>query len=146
MVHVEFAAKQLGDVVAFFDRPRFAVRITCVVSFDAALGAGAVVAYDCKDNCVVGFAFCLDGIQQAADFVVGLLQKARINFSLMSKQLLLIGCKRVPGRQAVGPRRKLRVRGNQSRCLLPVKGLFADRIPAAIEAARDSVRPTARGT
>jgi hypothetical protein len=46
------------------------------VAVQAALGAGAVVAHDVEDDGVFVVAFGFDVVQQPADFMIGVRQKA----------------------------------------------------------------------
>ncbi len=56
-----------------------------------AFGAGAVVAADVDDQRVVEFAHVLDGLDDAADFVVGVCEVGGINVGLLDEEFLLLG-------------------------------------------------------
>ena len=86
-------------------RLRFALRGHGIVTLDAALGTGPVVARNVEDDGVFVVALGLDILQKPADLIIRVRQKARINFHLMSEQFLLAGGQRIPSGQFFRPRR-----------------------------------------
>ena len=72
---------------------------------ERAFGAGAVVAADVDDQRVVELAHVLDGLNHAADLVIGVGDVGGEHFGLAGIELLLFGRQRVPLRQVVRPGR-----------------------------------------
>ncbi len=62
-----------------------------VVSIGTAFRAGPVVAKNLNHQGIVALARVVDLLEQAANFVIGLLSKGGIDFGLVREQLLLIG-------------------------------------------------------
>ena len=87
--------------------PLYAV-ISLGVPTVRAFGARAVVAADVDDQRVVELAQVLDGLDHAADLVVGVGHVGGEHLGLAGEQLLLLGGERVPLRQIVRPGRELR--------------------------------------
>ncbi len=106
-----------------------------------AFGTGAVVADDVDDQRVVELAHVLDRLDHAADFVVGIGRVARVHLGLPGKQLLLVGRKRLPLRQAIRPVGQLGVVGDHSQALLVGEDPVAQDIPAHIEFALELFHP-----
>ena len=100
-----------------------------------ALGAGSVVADDVEDQRVVRFSFFLHGIQNAADFVVGVGKIGGIDLCLSCEELFLVGWERVPGRKTGRTSGQLCCCWNNAQLLLTGEGFFAQLIPSLIELA-----------
>ncbi len=107
----------------------------------AAFTAGAVVAGDVEDQRVVGLPGFLEGLQHAADLVVGVLGVGREDLRLAGEQALLVGRELVPvlDRRWLG--RQLRSRRHDAGCDLARQGLLAHLVPALIELAFPAIDP-----
>ena len=66
------------------------------VPIERAFGARAVVAADVDDQRVVELAHVLDGLDDAADLVVGVGEVGGVDVGLPDEHLLLVGRQRVP--------------------------------------------------
>ena len=97
--------------------------------------ARAVVAGHVDDHRVVTVGQLSDGIDQSPDVVVRVGEECREDFHVPGVEPLLIGRERVPTRDLFRPWREQRVLRDHSQLLLPMDGLFTDRIPALIELA-----------
>ena len=75
-----------------------------------AFGARAVVAADIDDQGIVEFAQVFDGLNDAADLMVGVGEIGAIDVRLLDEELLLFKAERIPLRQLLRPRRQLGVR------------------------------------
>ena len=98
-----------------------------------ALGRGAVVAADVDDDGVVGFAQALDGLNHAADFVVGVGEIRAIHVRLLDEELLFHVRELIPRLDAVRPGRQLGIRRDHAEALLIGEDLLADRVVALVE-------------
>ena len=76
-----------------------------------AFRAGAVVAADVDDQCVVELAHVLDRLDDAADLVVGVGRITCEDLRLTRKELLFVSRQRFPFRQLIRPRGQLGIRG-----------------------------------
>ena len=120
VVDRDFDAVEHGDLVGRADRRAF--------------GAGAVVAADVDDERVVELAHVLDGLDHAADLVVGVGQVGGVNFDLADEQLLLVGRELVPFlQQVVRPGGQLRVLRDHAELLLVGEDRVAQFVPALVE-------------
>jgi len=109
-----------------------------------ALGAGAVVALDVDDESIVEIALFLDGVEDAAELVVDVRQRAREHLHHARVHLLAIGVERVPRLDLLRPRRERRVGGNDANLLLPRESLLAQLVPALVEPALELGDPFLR--
>ena len=99
-----------------------------------AFGAGAVVAADVDDQRVVELAHVLDGLDHAADLVVGIGQVGGVDVGLADEELLLFGRERVPLlQQLIRPGRQLGVLRDHAELLLVGEDLIAQSVPALVE-------------
>ena len=144
MIHVQFAAQQVGDIRPLFDRLGFAIHIRGIATFQTALGAGAVIAKDPQDDGIVGLSLFANRIQQAANLVIGMLGITGVDFRFVRQQLLLLRRQRIPGRQPIRTRGKLGIGGNHAGSLLLGKGFFADLIPPLVELPSVALDPLLR--
>ena len=113
-----------------------------------AFGAGAIVAADIDDQRVVELAHVFDGLDDPADFMVGVGQVGGVDVRLADEQFLLVGVQRVPFLEKVlGPRRQLGVVRNDAELFLVGEDLLAERVPALVEQVQvaDFLDPLRRG-
>ena len=108
------------------------------------LGRRAVVADDVVDERVVEDVEIAEGVEDAADVVVGLLEEAGVDLHLARQDRLELGRHVVPGGDLLRPRGQLRVLGDHAQLLLPREGLLAQLVPALIELALVLGRPGRR--
>ena len=116
-------------------------------AIEHAFGARAVVAADIDDQGVVELAEVLDGLDDAADFMVGVGEIGAINIRLLDEELLLFKTERIPLRQFLRPRRQLGVLGHDAQPLLVGEDLLAHLVPALVEEVHvaDLLDPLRRG-
>ncbi len=99
-----------------------------------AFGARTVVAADVDDERVVELAHVLDGLDDAADLVVGVGEIGGIDLDLADEHLLLVGGELVPIlQQVVRPGRHLCVLRNHAEPLLVGEDRLAQFVPALVE-------------
>ena len=108
---------------------------------DCALGARAVVADDVVDERVVEDVQVLEGVDQPADVVVGVLQEPGVDLHLAGQHRLELVGHVVPGRDLGRAGGQLGVGGDHPELLLAGEDLLAQRVPAGVEAALVLVRP-----
>ena len=109
-----------------------------------AFGRGAVVADDQVDQGVLEDAQILERVDQPPDVMVGVLEKAGIDFHLAREHRLHFGGDRVPGRNLGVALGEFAILGNDAERLLPGEGLLAQLVPALVEFALVLVRPFLR--
>ena len=98
-----------------------------------AFGARAVVAADVDDQGVVEFAEVFDGLDDAADLMVGVGEVGPIDIRLLDEELLLLQTEGIPLRQFLRPRRQLGVFGHDAQALLVGEDGLAQLVPAVVE-------------
>ncbi len=135
MVGKQLAAQVVQMFQPFLDGTSLVVHRHAVVALKTALRAAAVIAHDIKDRGVFHMAFRADGLEQASHLVIGLRQKAGVDFHLMGQQFLLRLGERIPGGDLFGPRRQLRIGGYCADLPFAGKGLLAQLVPTLIEEA-----------
>ena len=99
----------------------------------AALGAGAIVAGDVEDEGVVELADLADGIDQAADVVVGVIDEGGECFDLAEEEALLVGGEGVPILDGVRLGSEFGALRHDAQGNLPGQGFLADFVPALVE-------------
>ena len=104
-------------------------------------GARAVVADDVEDQRVVQLAQVLDGLDQAADLMVGVLAEAGEDLHLAGEELLLVVRVSCPNPGSCGWAR-LGSRRTIPSLLLPGQGFFAHLVPAPRRTCRLNWRST----
>ncbi len=125
------AAQQVGDVLRrVVERRPLHER-----AVDLADRRSTVVARDVDDDGVVEHAQLVDGVDEAADFVVRALHQGRVHFHLPGEDLLLVGRERRPFLDVRGVLGQLRVGGHDAHLLLPRQDLLTQLIPALVELA-----------
>ena len=102
---------------------------------DGALGGGSVVADDDVDQRVVEDAQLVEGVDQPADVVVGVLEEAGVDLHLPGQHRLEVVGHVVPGRDLVRSGGQLGVGRDDTGLALPLDGLLAQRVPAGVEPA-----------
>ena len=112
--------------------------------FEAALGAGAVVAGDVDEQRVVGAGQLLHRVDDPAHVVIDVRPVGGEHLHHPGVEPLLVGVERVPRGQALGARRELRVWRDDAELLLPLERLLAVRVPAHVELALELVDPFLR--
>ena len=135
---VRLRAAEVVDVLRqVFERLRDAVVVAQLVhgAVQAALGRRAVVAGDVDDERVVELARLLDGLDDAADLVVGVLDRAAEDFHPAGADLLVGVAELVPRRQGRGPRRELGAGRDDPQLLLPRQDALAELVVAVVELA-----------
>ena len=112
-----------------------------------ALRARTVVAADVDDQRVVEFAEIFHGLDDAADFVVGIGEERAVDIRLFDEELLLEKAERIPLRQFLRPRRQPGVVRHDAQALLVGEDRFAQLVPALVEEVHraDLVDPLRRG-
>ena len=95
-----------------------------------ALGRGAVVADDVVDDRVVEDAEVVDGVDQPADVVVGVLEEPGVDLHLAGQHRLELVGHVVPGGDLVVPGGELGVGRDHPELLLPGEGALALRRPS----------------
>ena len=103
--------------------------------------AGAVVAADEDDECVVELAHVFHGLDHTADFMVGVSRIGRKDVRLTDEKFLLVGSECVPFRKlrsaefglAIRPRRELGIRRDYTEPFLVGEDRFAQLFPALIK-------------
>ncbi|OPX97087.1 MAG: hypothetical protein A4E60_03362 [Syntrophorhabdus sp. PtaB.Bin047] len=100
---------------------------------DIAFNTGAVVAANIDDQSVIELPHPLNGVEDTADIVVCLREKARVHLHHVGKKLLLLGAERIPGRQFGVAFRELGVGRDDAQFLLPRQGLLTYPVPALVE-------------
>jgi hypothetical protein len=110
-------------------------------ALERAFGAGAVVAADVDDERVVELAHVLDGLDHAADLVVGIGGIGGKHFRLARIQFLAHERERIPFRKVCRPRSELRIRGDDTKPLLVGEDLLAQLLPAHVELALEFFDP-----
>ena len=106
-----------------------------------AFGAGAVVAADVDDQGVVELAEVFDGLDDAADLMIGVCLVRGIDLHLLDEELLLLPVEGVPLGQLgaavsflpVRPRGQLRVLGHDAELLLVGENGLPQFFPAIVE-------------
>jgi hypothetical protein len=106
-----------------------------------ALGRGAVVADDVVDEGVVQDVQLLQGVDEAADVVVGELQVAGVVLHLPGQDGLEVGRLVVPGRDLLWASGQVAVGGDDAELLLAGGGLLPHPVPALVEVALVLVGP-----
>src|ERR1700744_1846204 len=109
-----------------------------------ALTAGSVVTYDQKYGRVIGMTAGFQVIEQTTYFMVRFREICCIQFRLRSIQPLLVGTQRIPSRQFLGPRGKIRSGGNDAQGFLPGKRGLTLFVPAQIELTFELADPIPR--
>ena len=104
----------------------------------------AVVAEDVVDERVVQHAEVVDGVDHAADVVVGVLQEPGVDLHLALEHRLELRGHLVPGGDLGVALRQLGVRRDDAQLLLPREGLLAQLVPALGELALVLVGPLLR--
>ena len=140
------AAVALGELQLHFVGQRDAVLHGQLVerAGDGALHAGAVVAPDPDDQCVVQLAEFVDRVDHAADVVVGVLGEARVHLHLPGVEGLQLVRDLVPGGERLVPGRQLRIGGYHAQFLLPREGFLPQPVPPLVELALVLIRPGLR--
>ena len=105
------------------------------------LGAGPVVADDQVDQCVVQHAQLLEGVDEPADVVVGVLHEPGVDLHLAGQHRLEVGGHVAPGLDLGRAGRQLGVGGHHPELFLAGQGLLAQGVPAGVEAALVLVGP-----
>ena len=105
--------------------------VRCAV--EHAFGARAVVAADVDDQGVVEFAQVIDGLDDPADFVVGVSEVSPVNIGLLDEEFFLLETQGIPLRQILRPRRQLGIAGHDAEPLLVGEDGIAQFVPAAVE-------------
>ena len=98
-----------------------------------ALGRGTVVADDVVDDRVVQDLEVLDGVDQPADVVVGVLQEPGVDLHLPGQHRLELLGHVVPRRDLVVAHGQLGIVGDHPQLLLPGEGALALDVPAVVE-------------
>jgi hypothetical protein len=101
----------------------------------AAFGRWAVVAGDVDNERVVEFSGIFDGLNDTTDLVVGVLDGSSKDLHPACTDLLVQVRKRVPRRQARGPRRHSRAGRDDSQLELSRKNPFPELVVAVVELA-----------
>src|SRR5271154_1195792 len=147
MVEV-FAAAELVDdfdVVLPFLRESIEEYVFAEGALEAAFRAGSVVPGDVDDEGVVAAGKLLDGIDDAAEFVVALRGIAREDFHHARVETLLVGVDGVPCGQALGTNGELGVFGDDAEFFLALESVLAILVPAFIKFAFEFIDPLFRG-
>ena len=111
---------------------------------DGALHAGAVVAPDPDDQRVAQLAELVDGVDHAADVVIGVLGVARVHLHLAGVERLQVLGHVVPGGERLVPCRQLGIGGYHAERLLPREGFLPQPVPPLVELALVLVGPGLR--
>ena len=107
-------------------------------------GRGAVVADDVVDERVVEDLEVVEGVDQPADVVVGVLEEAGVHLHLARQHRLQLVRHVVPGGDLGRPLGQLRVLGHDAELLLAGERPLAERVPPLVELALVLVRPLRR--
>ncbi len=110
----------------------------------AALGAGAVVADNVIDQCVVEDLKVCEGVDQPPDVIVSMFQEAGVHFHFACQHRYQLGGHLFPGRDLRVTRRQLRFGRDHAQLLLAGEGLFTQFVPALIEFAFVLIGPLCR--
>ena len=102
-------------------------------AIDHAFRTRAVVAADINDQSVVELAQVFDGLDDSADFVVGVREVRPVNVRLPDKEFLLLPAEGIPLRQILRPRGQLCIIGHDPKSFLVGKDGVAQFVPAAVE-------------
>ncbi len=108
---------------------------------ERALGGGAVVADDVVDDRVVEDLEVLEGVDQPADVVIGVLQEPGVHLHLPGQHRLQLVGHVVPRRDHVVPHGQLRVGRDHTQLLLTGERALALHVPAVVEPAGVPVGP-----
>ena len=111
---------------------------------DVAFAARPVVADDVVDERVLQDAQVLEGVDEPADVVVGVLQEPRVDLHLAREHGLEVVGDVVPRRDLVRPLGQLCLGRDHAQLLLAGERLLAQRVPALVEAALVLRRPLRR--
>ncbi len=109
-----------------------------------AFGGRAVVAEDVIDQRVVEDAEILDRIEQPADVMIGVLEKACVDLHLARENWLELRGHVVVGGDFLGSFGELRIAGYHAELLLACEGLFPHLVPTGVELALVFVCPLLR--
>ena len=103
--------------------------------------AGAVVADNIENDCVVANFQLFEAVDELADLRIDMLEEAGENLHQPRPERTLRLRNAVPRRHRLGARRQLRVRRNPAECLLPWRRPFTIDVPAGVELAFVFVGP-----
>ena len=123
---------EFGHVLNCF---RHAVEVGVFVeqSVHAAFGAGSVVARDVEDQGVVELAGFADGVDDAADLVVGVIEEGGEGFDLAGEERLFLGGEMVPILDGLGFGGELGAFRNDAHGDLAFQRFLTDLVPALVE-------------
>ena len=128
-------APELVPEKLVFDRHCNAIEGSELVrgAVEHAFGARAVVATDVDDQGVVEFAEVFDGLDDAADLIVGVSEVGPIDIRLLDEELLILKTEGVPLGQVFRPWCQLGVLGHDAQALLVGEDGLPHFVPAFIE-------------
>ena len=144
---VRLRAAQVVDVAGdLVERFRDAVEVAQLVqgAVQATLGRGAVVAGDVDDQRVLEIARLLDGLDDAAGLVIGVLERAAEDLHPAGADLLVGVAQFLPRRDARGAWRELGVGRDDPEFLLACQGALTEPVIAVVELASVSLHVLAR--
>ena len=107
----------------------------------AAFRAGTIVAHDVNEQGVIQLTEIVDGIDQTADFDIGVLHEAGKGFHLQFEQLLLLLSELIPVLDFIGLASELSAFGHDAHGLLPSQCFFPQCVPAVSKAALVLIPP-----
>ncbi len=110
----------------------------------ATFGTRAVVTHLIDHERVVQLAHFFQGLDESADFVIGMRRKAGEDFHLSGKQPALISAQRVPIGQLLGLGGELRAGRNDTQRNLLGQRLLAQLVPTHVELAAILIDPLPR--
>src|SRR6185312_5806228 len=110
-----------------------------------AFGARSVVTQNVDEKRVSQLSHLIHRLDDAAYFVVGVLEEIGEVLRLAAKKALLSGVEIIPCRNRFRPPGQSRSAGNHLHCKLPRKDLFPVAVPTHVETSRVASPPFERG-